>query len=214
MKVLINSIFQGAELYTVEAESLKWGVEKAVKSGVDLRGADLCGAYLRDANLRGANLRGAHLRGVNLCGADLRDADLRGVDLRNADLRGAQGIQPEWCTPLLMLLDQPGKIHSYKLVKANGQGPRHGGITYEIGQEVSVDNANTDPQQLCAAGINVATLDWCLNEYTDGCKILIIEHTAAEIACIPTATEGEYRLHRGKVVAEKDISAIVRRDRC
>ena len=35
-------------------------------------------------------------------------------------------------------------------------------IQYKIGGKVSVEDANTDEYNLCAAGINVATLDWIL----------------------------------------------------
>ena len=40
-----------------------------------------------------------------------------------AILYGANGLIPEKTTPLLMLLDQPGPIRAYKLVKANMEGP-------------------------------------------------------------------------------------------
>lgn len=39
----------------------------------------------------------------------------------------------------------------------------------------------------CAAGINVATLDWCMKEWKIGHRILLVEFTAADIAAIPTA---------------------------
>lgn len=125
---------------------------------------------------------------------------------RGANLRDAKGIVPERCTDLLILLDQPGKIHAYKLVNSKNEGPFNGGLKYEIGKSVSVKNADTDPDFQCAAGINVATLLWCLRNYSDGNKILIVEFTAKDIAVIPTATDGKFRLHRCKVTAEKDLS--------
>ncbi len=69
----------GILLWSGEAESLRAGVEAAVKGG----------ANLRDANLRGANLRDAYLGGANLGGANLRDANLRDAYLRGANLRDA-----------------------------------------------------------------------------------------------------------------------------
>lgn len=129
--------------------------------------------------------------------------------LSGATLSGATGVQPERSTSLLMLLDQPGAIRAYKLVDANGVGPFNGGVTYRVGETVSVENADTDPTEQCGAGINVATLDWCLANYQDGYRVLVLEFTAKDIAAIPTATDGKFRLHRATVVAEKDISALV-----
>ena len=48
-------------LFSLETESIKLCLERAVNSG----------ANLREANLQGANLQGANLRGADLWGADL-----------------------------------------------------------------------------------------------------------------------------------------------
>ena len=168
------------------------------------RDANLRNAYLRDANLGGAYLRDADLRG-----ADLRGANLRGANLRDANLRDAKGVDGWRSTPLMMLLDQPGPIRAYKLVTAEWVGPYNGGITYRIGESYTVPNANTDPAEQCGAGINVATMDWCLREWREGYRILVVEFTAADIAAIPLATDGKFRLHRCTVVGEKDIATLM-----
>ena len=93
MKIEIKSItgaILSPILFSGEYNSIKLGVEDAVKQRADLRGADLRGADLRGADLRDADLRGAYLRDAELGGADLRGADLRGADLRVADLRDAE----------------------------------------------------------------------------------------------------------------------------
>ena len=198
MKFEIRHRYSGSVLFALETESLKMCVEAAIQGDANLRGADL-----RDANLRDANLRGA-----DLWGADLWGANLRGADLRGADLRDAKGINKHRCTPLTILLDQPGKIRAYKLVNGNMEGPYQGGITYKIGKSYQVDNANTDDTEHCGAGINVATLDWCTREWRDGYRILIVEFEAADIAAIPIATDGKFRLHRCTVVGEKDLKEI------
>ena len=213
MKFEIKNRFTGSVIFSLETESLRLCVEAAYKSGVDLRGANLRDADLRDADLRdadlcGADLCGADLRGANLCGADLRDADLCGANLcganlRDANLCGAKGVNKNLCTPLLLLLDQPGKIRAYKLVNAEMEGPYNGGVIYEKGKVASVDNANTDDTEHCGAGINIATLDWCMKEWLAGYRILIVEFTAKDIAAIPIATDGKFRVHRCKVVGEK-----------
>ncbi len=178
-------------------------LQRADLRGADLQRADLQGADLRDANLRGADLRGAYLQGAYLRGAYLRDANLRG-----AYLQGAKGITPERCTPLLILGDQVGKIRAYKLVNEQGEGIYNGGLKYITGETVEVKGADTSPDVQCAAGISLATLDWCLNEWQPGHKVLICEFTAKDIAAIPTATDGKFRVRKCKVIGEKDISGM------
>ena len=224
----IKSRWDGSVLYTAEnASDVRAAVEEARLHGAYLRGAylrdadltdaDLRGAYLRDADLTDADLRRAYLRDADLTDADLRDAylrdaDLRGADLydanlygaylRGADLRGAKGITPERCTDLLILLDQVGKIRAYKLTKPDGSGPTYPGLTYEVGKTVKAADANTDPDNQCGAGVNLATLPWCLSQWRPGYRIFVCEFTRADIAAIPTATDGKFRTHRCRVVRE------------
>ena len=184
---------------------------RANLSGANLSGANLSRADLSLANLSLANLSLANLSGANLSGADLSGADLSGAYLSGADLSGAVGIVRERHVDLLMLLDQPGPIRAYKMVTADGDSPIHGErLRYEIGATVEVANANTDPAKLCGIGIHVATLPWVLREWKPGRRVLLVEFTAADIACIPTATDGKFRLHRCRVVGEKDVSAWVK----
>ena len=227
-KLEIKSRRDRGVLFSFETDRIKVALEAAVKQGADLRdanlgGADLRGAYLggadlKDADLRGADLRGAYLGGAYLKGAYLGDAylggaylggaNLGGADLKGADLGDAKGINPHFCTPLLMLLDQPGLIRAYKLIDSGGEGPYNGGICYEQGQSYSVESANTDPGAQCAAGIHLATLDWCMKQWREGFRILVVEFSAKDIAAIPTATDGKFRVHRCRVVAEKDLVEI------
>src|SRR3990167_6460035 len=109
----------------VNADELKQAIEKhrkwrLVEEGGQrayLRGADLQGAYLPVADLRGAYWQGGELRG-----ADSRGAYLQGAYGQGAYLQGAIGIAAYRCTPLLMLLDQPGPIRAYKLVNEKREG--------------------------------------------------------------------------------------------
>lgn len=148
------------------------------------------------------DIRAAVAEAVN-AGANLRDADLSGVDLRGADLSGVVGVNPYLSTPLHILADQPGRIRAYKLVTADLVGPFNGGIRYDHGATVEAAHADTDPSRACAPGINVATLDWCLREWKAGYRILVVEFDAADIACIPTGSDGKFRLRRCTVVGEK-----------
>ena len=204
MKVEIKNQTSGSLLFTAEAGSIKLAVEAAVKSGANLSGADLYGAILRDAFLDGANLSGADLHGANLSGANLYGANLRG-----AILDGAKGINKYICTPLLMLLDQPGPIRAYKLVTAEGKGPQYPSkFTYAVGRDYYEENANCDDTEQCAAGINLCTLDWAIKEWREGYRILIAEFTAKDIAAIPIATDGKFRVKRCEIVGEKDLKKI------
>jgi hypothetical protein len=108
----------------------------------------------------------------------------------------------------MMLLDQPGKIRAYKLVTADGYGPFNGGVLYEAGISVEELEADTDPNEHCGAGINVATLDWCIREWRETYRILVVEFEAKDIAAIPVATDGKIRLFRCDVVAEKNLAEI------
>ena len=182
-------------------------------SGANLSGADLSGAYLSGAdlsvaNLSGANLSGANLSGADLSGADLSGANLSGANLSGANLSGAKGVIRERAIPLLMLLDQPGPIRAYKVVNESGHGHIHGGIRYDMGQTYDEPRASTDVTEECGAGLHVATLDWCIREWQPGFRILVVEFTATDIACIPTATDGKFRLRRLTVVGEKDLVAL------
>ncbi|NKE69840.1 pentapeptide repeat-containing protein [Candidatus Manganitrophus noduliformans] len=177
-------------------------------SYADLRSADLSSADLSYADLSSADLSSADLRSADLSSADLSSADLSSADLSSADLSYAKNLSPFLCTPLLMLLDQPGKIRAYKLVNADGEGPYNGGIKYEMDGEYSEKKANTDPNKHCGAGINLATLDWCMKEWREGYKILIAEFTAKDIAAIPTGTDGKFRCKKVKIVGEVDLKKI------
>ena len=190
MEFSIKPRFSGSVLFEASVESLKACVELAINQRADLGGADLGGANLRGANLRGANLGGANLRGT----------DLRGANLWGANLGGAKNISPDLVTPLRLLLDQPGTIRAYKLVTSDFVGPYRGGICYKVGETYQVQDADCDMFEQCGPGINIATLDWCLKEYRDGFYILLVEFNASDIAAIPIATDGKFRVHRLAVI--------------
>jgi hypothetical protein len=47
-----------------------------------------------------------------------------------------------------------------------------------------------------------------MKQWRQDYRILIVEFTAKDIACIPITTDGKFRLHRCKVVGEKDLKEI------
>ena len=223
MSIEIKRWTDGAVLYTAEhAQDVRAAVREAVAKraylqGADLRGADLQradlqgaylrGAYLQRADLRGADLQRADLQGAYLQRADLQGAYLRGAYLQGADLRGAKDLNPFAVNDLLLLQHQVGKIRMYKVVTAEGYGPFNGGIKYEVGETYEVENANCDPEIQCAAGIHLATLPWCIREWSPGYRILLCEFTAKDVAAIPIG-DGKFRVKRCKVVKEVDLAEI------
>ena len=203
---LSGANLSGAYLYGADLSGVN--LSGADLSGVNLYGANLYGANLSRVNLPGANLSRVNLPGANLYGADLSGANLSGANLYGAYLSRANGVNPNRCTPLLMLLDQPGKIRAYKLVTDEFTGPVYPSFTYKIGEEYSVTEPNTNVNALCGAGISLATLDWCMKGWNKGMHILIAEFEAKDIAAIPTATDGKFRVSKCKIVGEKDLKEI------
>jgi hypothetical protein len=185
-------------------------------SGAYLSGADLSGAYLSGADLSGADLSGAYLSGADLSGADLSGADLSGAYLSGADLSGADlsraaGIAAELCTDLLILFAQPGpKLRAYKLVDSKYKSPIQstGKLTYKIGARIEAKNVNADPMEHCGEGINVATLPWVLREWRDGWRVLLVEFDKADLICIPTATDGKFRVKAVDVIEELQLDFV------
>jgi uncharacterized protein YjbI with pentapeptide repeats len=214
MKFEIKHRFNGSILFVIETNSLKLAVDAAVRSRADLSGANLSRADLSGANLSGADLSGANLSGANLSGADLSLADLSGANLSGADLSraylslanlsGADGINKYLTTHLYGMLDQHDPLVAYKLVTADGIGPFNGGITYCVGSTYEEPSADTDEQTACGAGINLASLDWCIRHYQPGYRILIAEFHKADIAAIPIGSDGKFRVRRCRIVGEKD----------
>jgi hypothetical protein len=184
----------------------------------DLRSANLSSANLRSANLsyanlRYANLRSADLSSANLSYADLSYADLSSADLSSANLSYAKNINKYLTTPLMSLYDQVGKIRLYKLVTKDYSSPTSPGLgysslTYNIKDILEVLNADSNDFEQCSRGISVATLDWCIKNWQPTYRILIVEFTASDIACVPIATDGKIRLYRCKVIKEVDLKKI------
>ena len=212
MKFEIKNRWNGMIIFSLETKSLKLCVEAAIKAKADLRSANLSLANLRSADLSLANLRSANLSLANLRSADLSLANLRSADLSSADLSSAEGLNKNLTTSLRILLDQPGAVRAYKLVKENGQGPYNGGINYLDPKvdEFSVPMLDTDENKLCppnTPGVYLATLDWCMKEWKPGYRILIMEFIAADL-CVPTATDGKFRVRACRRVGEKDLNEI------
>ena len=140
--------------------------------------------------------------------ADLSGAYLRGANLSEAYLRGATGTNKYLTTNLYILKDQIGKIRAYKLTRSDGTGPYYPDIKYIGGESYDVKNANCNESIQCAAGISLATLDWCIKEWRKGYRIFVAEFTHEDIAAIPIGSDGKFRVHRCTIVGEKDLKEL------
>lgn len=130
------------------------------------------------------------------------------ADFAYADLAGATGINKHQVTPLRILLDQPGPIRAYKLINKHGEGPFNGGIKYDGAiDSFSVELFDKDENSQCGAGINLATLDWCMKEWREDYRILLMEFFAADLV-VPTLTDGKFRVRKCRRVGEVDLKEI------
>jgi len=190
MKIEIKDRFNGKVIFSVECESVLKCLEKAILEDANLSDADLSRANLSRANLSRANLSGANLS-------------------------RAKGVNPFRCTPLLILLDQPKEndLIAYKLTSKlyhSPIAPAYGymEIQYVIGATTEELDADDNADEQCAKGISVATLDWCMREWREVYKILRGTFKVSDIACIPTSTDGKFRLRRFTPINEVDLKEI------
>jgi len=228
-----------AKLDEILAKHLKWangeeGGERANLSFADLRfadlrsadlsSADLSSANLRFANLRSANLRFANLRFADLSSADLRSADLSSANLRfanlrfanlcSADLRSANLCETflqdiDWLAWMGIVPDARGYARAYKLTNAQKEGIYKRGIVYGKKGKVAA-TLDTDVNQQCGSGINLATLQWCLRELKQAGEnphLYIYQFKVSpENVCAPMASDGKFRVGEATLVGECDLN--------
>ena len=143
-------------------------------------------------------------RGANLRGANLQEANLRGANLRGANLWGAKNLSPIYQSDLSILKYQKGKIKAFKFLEGDKSPMHEDKITYKVGKTylLKQDKCDFDEYVLCGAGLNVATLNWCLRE--TGCNLdktyIEVEFTANDIIAIPYNSDGKFRVKKLKVI--------------
>jgi len=195
----------GKQLSDILDSHKKWllaqGGERANLRGADLSEANLSEANLSRANLRGADLSGANLRGADLSGANVRGANLSGADLSGADLREANGV----LDPAAWLADNLDRDDAgYIVYKRIGAGRTFrdppAGWTIAPG-EYLVGVVNPDRGTECGCGVNVGTLSWCNENYTDATlwRCLIEWHDLPGIV-VPFNTNGKIRAGRVRLL--------------
>ena len=196
----IKNRFTGEIIYRSKKRILRTVVEEAVKSGASLAGANLSRASLDGANLDGASLYRASLYRANLDGANLSGASLYRASLDGANLSGASLDGASLLPNLYILKFQPPKtiLRAWKYIQ-NGKSPYQNAV-YQVGKVYIEKRCSTDERIACDKGLNVATLQWCLNDGNDNAEFLEVEFYAEDIIAIPFATDGKFRVRRFKVL--------------
>ena len=175
-KIQIMSIY-GEVLFEHESvdNTLKETVEKAVEDGASLDGA----------NLYGANLDGA--------------------SLDRASLARAKFSEPIYLSDLYSLKQLPkDTILTYWKYIKDGKSPIQNSnkIKYEVGKTYTEKDCNDNEYENCGAGLNVATIFWCLKETVNDNDVELIEcqFKVSDIVAIPYWTDGKFRVSKLKVI--------------
>ena len=153
--------------------------------------ADLSGANLSGANLCVANLCAANLCGANLCGVNLSEANLSGADLSETNLSNCIGL----LTPSDFLSTFEHTTEGIIVYKAFGNTTFNTNPNWKISEGETISEVvNSNRQDNCGCGVNVASLEWCKQNYTKSeyWKCLIPWNKACEIV-IPYNTDGKFR---------------------
>ena len=103
---------------------------------------------------------------------------------------------------------QPSKtlLRAWKYLK-NGKSP-YRKSSYKIGKVYAEKDYSTDERITCDKGLNVATLQWCLNDSQSDSEFIEVEFYTKDIIAVPFATDGKFRVHRCKIIGEKDLKKI------
>jgi len=104
-------------------------------------------------------------------------------------------------------------VRAYKYVTASWKGPYKPTVTYKPGDTIYVDVWEDDPRITCGKGLNVATKKWCRGDshYHPNKgqprkpgheRLLLVEFKVSDIVCIPTYSDGKFRVKEFYVVKE------------
>ena len=220
-KIQIFSIW-GALLFEHKSvdNTIKETLQEAVKQKAnlsysdlrysDLRGSDLSYSDLRYSDLRGSDLsysdlRGSNLRGSNLSYSDLRYSDLRGSNLSYSDLRYSKNLDPFWVCDLysIKMQDPDAKLRFWKFI-IDGRSPIQdiGKITYKVGKTYTEEQCDNNETLDCGAGLNVATLQWCLKETINNsaAEFIEVQFKVSDIVAVPYSSDGKFRVRELKVL--------------
>jgi uncharacterized protein YjbI with pentapeptide repeats len=177
---LRNANLSGADLSG--ANLIDANLRSANLRSANLSGADLIDADLRNANLSGADLSGANLRSADLSGANLSGADLSGIitnhytafyHLQCPEEGSFIGYKKAGSCIVKLLIPEDAlrssatsrkcranKAKVLEIRKLSGESIEEvssnydNTFIYKVGEEVKVDNFDTDRWSECSAGIH------------------------------------------------------------
>lgn len=99
-----------------------------------------------------------------------------------------------------------GLVRAYKYTDKDAKSPvqRANAILYEEGKDYEVKDANTDDGADCAAGINLASVDYCKQymKASDGHRAFAFEFHTDDLAAVPGG--GKFRVFKCKCIEELD----------
>jgi len=101
---------------------------------------------------------------------------------------------------LLKLQPPDTKLRAWKYLK-DGKSPYQNFI-YEIGKTYQFD-CNKNEQILCAEGCNLATLTWCLKNFSDADEFWEFEVEVKDLI-VPYATDGKFRAKKATALRKID----------
>ena len=130
--------------------------------------------------------------------ADLRDADLYGANLSDANLSGAENLLSSVDYLRNNFECTAEGIIAYKVFNAMYSPPTKWKIQPK---SVITENVNANRTNDCGCGINVATLEWVLREYSEEeiWKVLIRWEWLCGVV-VPYNTDGKIRCERVELV--------------
>ncbi len=111
---------------------------------------------------------------------------------------------------------------AYKFAHVDGRSPvmrkRRPILVTTVGAVLRVPNADTNEGKTCARGVNVATKQWIFDFesrsrftgdgwYDPVYNLFIVEFRKRDIACVPTKSDGKFRLFRCKVIKKVKVQA-------
>jgi hypothetical protein len=93
-----------------------------------------------------------------------------------------------------------GKLRAFKYL--NGDCSPYQKTVYKVGKTYEVKDFDTDIFNLCGKGINVASLEWCLQDtgFNLNKTYVEVEFDACDIICVPFASDGKFRVRKIKVL--------------
>ena len=197
-----NADLQDSDFYNADLKLAIFfhaNLKNANFSHADLKDADFYNANLENANFTNADLKYANLSNANLQNTNFKNADLKDASFQNTDLQNIKYYEPIFFDNIyyLLTLQKPIKMTGWKYL-INGKSP-YQGATYEVGRVYTFNDIDTNRNNHCSKGGNIATLNWCLKDNSKADEFLEVEFKTTDLI-VPYLTDGKFRVSKFKVL--------------